>query len=122
MLDYPKGTVDKNLLDEYSTLINVRNNVNKLIENIRQNNIVKQTSEVDVVYCPSSQKEKEVIKKNFSDIPLIFMIASFKLGKENSINKTNYVKCDRCWNYYKDIVKIDENNICKRCHEVLKDE
>ena len=122
MLDYPKGTVDKNLLDEYSTLINVRNNVNKLIENIRQNNIVKQTSEVDVVYCPSSQKEKEVIKKNFSDIPLIFMIASFKLGKENSINKTNYVKCDRCWNYYKDTVKIDENNICKRCHKVLKDE
>ena len=122
LLDYPKVRVDNTLLDEYKTIINVRDNVNKLIEQIRKNNVVKQTSEVDIVYKPESSKEKEIIKKYINDIPLIFMVASFKLGNENSANKTTYTRCDRCWNYYKKVVKVEENHLCGRCHDVLSNE
>ena len=122
LCDYPKVRVDDNLLKEYQILINVRNNVNKLIEDLRKENVIRQSSEVDIVYNPTTKEEKEVIKKYNDDIPLLFMIASFNVGKESSASKTSYTKCDRCWNYFKKTVEIESYHLCHRCNEVVNND
>ena len=30
-------------------------------------------------------------------------------------------KCERCWNYFDELVEIDGHYVCPRCHEVIKD-
>ena len=51
-----------------------------------------------------------------------FVAPSFKVGKESNAAKTTYAKCDRCWNYYKKTVQVEEYHICSRCNEVINNE
>lgn len=120
--NYPKVKVDNNLLDEYNTLIKIRDKVNILVENLRKENVIRQSSEVDISYLVADKNEGEVIKKYLNDLPTIFMVASFKTSKNTLASKTSFTKCDRCWNYYKDTVEIEGNHLCHRCKEVIEND
>lgn len=93
-------TIQKNtkynqeLLEEYNTILLIRDRVNKMIEDLRQKGEIKQNSEVDFSFLPSNDKEKEITNKYISILPLIYGIAKFEISKSSNAKKTTYTKCD----------------------------
>ena len=93
-------TIQKNtkynqeLLEEYNTILLIRDRVNKMIEDLRQKGEIKQSSEVDFSFLPSNDKEKEITNKYISILPLIYGIAKFEISKSSNAKKTTYTKCD----------------------------
>jgi hypothetical protein len=35
------------------------------------------------------------------------------------VDKTNYERCERCWNYFA-TGTLDEEHLCERCNKVIK--
>ena len=119
-------TIQKNtkynqeLLEEYNTILLIRDRVNKMIEDLMQKGEIKQSSEVDFSFLPSNDKEKEINNKYIYILSLIYGIAKFEISKSSNAKKTTYTKCDRCWNYYEKTSEIEENHLCDRWKEVME--
>ncbi len=125
---YPEYSVDENKIKLYDTFLLIRQNVLKQLEISRNNKVIESNLQGEVTYITSNKDELDCIKYLGEDnIPTILMIAKFE-AKEDSqnkveVSKTAYEKCDRCWNYKKDI-EVDENgnHICSRCKKVIDNE
>ncbi|CAD83639.1 isoleucyl-tRNA synthetase [Candidatus Blochmanniella floridana] len=119
----------------WNFFLNIRNKVNKVIEQERVNGIIKGSLEADVIlYVTPILKKKLRILKNelaFGLIVSSVMVLSiddvdFNTIKENHeensdelkvvLKKSHGIKCLRCWNYTLSMSK-NENylNICSRC-------
>ncbi len=118
---------DDILIKDFEKILELREFVFKLLEEMRINKKIGSSLEADIYI----EGEDKIIEKYFDYFPEIFIVSQVKKGKpenfELSSEKENikiYVKrskgekCDRCWRYLEE-VKRNEKKICKRCEEVL---
>ena len=121
-MNYPEEETYANadeLKEEFGSLLKIRSEVNKALENARNDKLIASAQEASVtITC--SDEEKLLLEKTLGDSLsqwLIVSAASVQTGETGaSVVKASGTKCPRCWNYSE---TPDENGLCPRCHEVM---
>lgn len=112
--------VDTKLINNASKFLDIRDAVNKKLEEARKEKLIKTTNEVIITITVPSEYD-EVLEN--IDVPLTQLLSVAKVEIKSDEQLTveyeisNYEKCERCWNYTNDV----ENNICQRCYNVINE-
>jgi len=116
VLDYQ---VDENIAPVFETVLSVRDDVLKALEEARNQKIIGKSLEADLVL---SLPEAEFnVLKTFEPLEKLFIVSKVRLEKANErdvkIKMHEGAKCERCWHHD----ELVDGHICKRCHYVLED-
>lgn len=108
--------------EKWETLIILRDNILKEIENARNEKIIGDSLEADVELLLSG----EVYEKVITDSELlknITVVSGLNISSGSSekviVKKFIGKKCPRCWNWFKPL--NDTTELCPRCSEVVKE-
>ena len=120
LLDYPSyKDEDKKLLEEYDSLLALRSEVLKALEEARNNRVIGSSQEA-LVYI---NKNNELLKVySLSELASICVVSEVKVSEDDSARVIHHpgVKCDRCWNYSDEVsTEEDGSHLCHRCQEVV---
>ncbi|CAL4319238.1 Isoleucine--tRNA ligase [Buchnera aphidicola (Periphyllus testudinaceus)] len=117
----------------WKKIFQIKNEINKLIEQKKEQKIIKNSLETSITLYidKNTKKEIQIFKK---ELKFIFLISKCSLKKfsdaPKNIKKNNLLdkikikltllkerkKCNRCWHYFKKKETNDKfNNICNRC-------
>lgn len=131
--DMPKPTnIDYNIIEKWETFMNIRDNVNRALENARNNKIIGKSLEAKVIISNSKNFNTIEFLSSFDNLQQLFIVSQVEFSNDQTENeqfeystvsvvKADGEKCKRCWNYSKEINIHDESNdICPRCKNVLK--
>ncbi len=115
--NYPNA---QELKDKFSKLLDIRDEVNKALEEKRAAKEINSNQEAELV-LKLSEEEKALLEGTLLNKEAQWFIVSkvsYDVGERGIIvNKAPGVKCPRCWNYSE---MADEDELCPRCHEVMK--
>ena len=116
--------------EEWEKILEIRSEVNKHIEEARNNEIIGSSLEAELeLYCDTDIK---TLLDNFSEeLRFIFITSEakvYKLGQNGNdtniqglkinVQKTGYEKCVRCWHSRPEVGTIKGHEaICQRCYE-----
>lgn len=124
---------DESILEEYEGFLKVRQDVMKALEDARNLQTIGSSLEADVKLHIHNEKIENLFRTFTNhELRLIFIVSSISLAEvdlgENYevsnvlINKHEGYKCERCWNYFDELLEVDGVKVCPRCFEVVKDE
>jgi isoleucyl-tRNA synthetase len=124
-----KQKIDKKLDSKWKKILNLREVVQKSLEEARQKGIIGSSLEAEVVlYVKDSYMKSLGISKE--DLATVFITSNVKienLGKTTKeikvkIKKTEGEKCARCWKWSKEVNKIKGfPKLCSRCAKIMGD-
>ena len=118
--DYPADlVVDESLMNKYQTLLNLKSHVNIVLEPLRKDGTIGSNSEALVYYHPDAAEKELISEMGEKEIARLLLVSKFVISDETKGIKHPGNKCDRCWNYFDDIVEIDGNHLCHRCATAL---
>ncbi len=105
----------------------IRNLVNYEIEKLRVQQTVGSSLECEITIAPGNEEEQKLLEKYANTLSMVFIVSKViikkPLGKETiiEVQKSNFNKCSRCWNYREDVSKNPEKlDVCSRCYSVIK--
>lgn len=130
--DMPKksSVYDSSVMEEFEAFKLVRNDVLKGLEEARGESVIGSSQEAMIKFAPKVNKE---LWNSFSkdELKLIFIASSVEVvsdveGKEYDNAKVLVAhhlghKCERCWNYFDELLEVNGAHVCPRCGEVIKD-
>ncbi len=126
LVDFPKANPQwKNpeLMSRYDTLLEIRSQVSKILEDLRAEKIIGSSLEAKVFIAAKGEKFK-LLKEIEPDLCEFFIISQIEIteGAESiKALKADGEKCIRCWNYSVDInTSTTFPNVCPKCIEALK--
>ena len=118
--------------DEWNKVLEIRSEVNKHIEETRNQEIIGSALEADLELC-CDKSLKQLLDKFEEELRFIFITSDAKvsLSEEGSstnieglkvkVVKTQNQKCVRCWHSRPDVGQIKgHESICGRCYENVK--
>jgi isoleucyl-tRNA synthetase len=120
--------MDSPLMERWKTLLTVRESVLAEIEKARAAGLLKAPREAKVL-LRLKENEQEIFFKNYgASLPLILGVSQVEVqqdaavtGVAVTIQKTDGVKCARCWIYKKDIGSDSHApDICGRCAQAVE--
>ena len=125
------NTEDATLLQEWTMLHNVRDQVLKALEEARNRKQIGKSLEAQVKLI-TSDALYPVLERHRDELRYLFIVSQVTLEKSASGNGTNPLtvevskadgaKCERCWNYS---VQVGEDKeyptVCERCLGVLRE-
>ena len=130
--DMPKKSneYDSSVLEEFNDFKLVRNDVLKGLEDARAEGIIGSSQEAKITFSP--KKAKEAFNKfTKHELNLLFIVSDAsisdnehdKVYENAAVNVLHHdgQKCERCWNYFDELVEVDGAHVCSRCKEVIKD-
>jgi len=118
--------IDNVIIDKWNKILEIREKVNKEIENIRGQNIIGSSLESIVEIYASSDDYKLLtsVSENLEDIFItsaVFLKLTDSKQTEIIISKHNGLKCERCWKYFNKLLEYEDiNQLCVRCLNNLK--
>ena len=132
LLDFPvpeEKFINHKLDEEWEKLIDVRKEVLKHIEELRNKKIIGHSLETEVKIS-AADDTYSLLKKNEEELAPLFVVSSVELYKDDSIKnetgvnivveKSRAKKCPRCWKYD---YSIGSNRkypeLCDRCANVV---
>ena len=131
--DMPQVTheYDASLLEEFNLFKEVRDQVMKALEEARANQVIRSSQEAKVTLNIKDIKAKALFESfTKEELRLFFIVSEVELSSEVqptdfelvSVNVIHHEgqKCERCWNYFDELVKHEENCICARCKKVIE--
>ncbi|MEE3488715.1 MAG: isoleucine--tRNA ligase [Bulleidia sp.] len=104
----------------FSELLNLRSDVNKALEDARNNNLIHSAQEAALeISC--TKADEDLLTGTLKGAEAQWMIVSKVSFTESDsrvvkVMKAPGTKCPRCWNYSE---TPDEDGLCPRCHAVL---
>ena len=105
-------------------LLRLRDKVNEKLEKLRQDKVIGKSLEAEVrIAAPKGGKEAAILNKFAKSLPEIFIVSSVKISEtdgdklEISAVKAEGVRCARCW---RTVESVNEDGICPRCAEAVK--
>jgi isoleucyl-tRNA synthetase len=134
LADFPAEAPDRRdqaLVDRWSQLIRVRDEVNKALEVARQQKIIG-NSLAARVEIRASGAVSDLLARYLSDLPMLFIVSEVELHARDSsggeagsvaigVDRADGVKCLRCWRYVPRIATSPEHEgLCDRCIEALE--
>jgi isoleucyl-tRNA synthetase len=114
---------DTALLDKWSRIREIREQVNKDIEVVRAQGLVGSPLQAEVKLTVNAA-DMALLQSLGADVKFVFIISSLQLiaGNELSVSVTPsaHTKCERCWHYSPDVGSIAAHpTICGRCDSNL---
>ena len=130
----PKQKIDKELENKWAKILNLREAVQKSLEEARQAGLIGSSSEAEVVlYAKDSYLKSLALSKE--DMATVFITSNVEIedfnksGKEIQelieglkieIKKAKGEKCARCWKWSEEVNKIKEfPKLCSRCAKIV---
>lgn len=110
---------------EMQKILELRDEVNLGLENLRKENLIGSSLEAEVELKVYDDKLKIVVEKYSSLLKQIFIVSSVKIeyfdkkqekSFETKVSKFNGVKCPRCWVYYEELT---DKGVCQKCKEAI---
>lgn len=124
LTDFPKASPDwKNpkIKEKFATLIEVRTDVQKVLENLRTQKVIGASLEAQVNI--TAPKEKFQVLKQFEGLREFLIVSNVVLSEGEFLVKADKApgeKCVRCWTYSTQISRsIELPGICPKCVEAL---
>lgn len=93
----------------FDFLLGLKSELNKMFEQERTNKMLSKNNEV-FVYYPYELSDDEV-----AVMQLMLGKPHFVKGETLRLVKHDYKKCERCWNYFKE---LEDNELCFCCYKV----
>jgi isoleucyl-tRNA synthetase len=138
LADWPVNNekyMDKELNDKWEKIIKIRSDVARELEGMRASKQIGNSLEASVDLYTDDAEMLNLLKEYESEFPMIFIVSDVSVSEEplDSSNKgeiyeelfirvkvSDSSKCDRCWNYRKEVGKIEKYpTLCNRCAEVI---
>lgn len=126
LLDYPKESHDYNgsIIEEYKAFLELRSAVLKKLEEARSSGLIGSSQEADIT-LPSGHVLLAKLNLNIAEDELarLFVVSRvmFHDGEDIVVSRAKGQKCPRCWNYVDELHTHEENAVCARCHDVIKE-
>ncbi len=135
LADWPvvdKDMMDKQLLDNWEQILDVRDEVMRALEQARANKEIRDTLEAEItIWAEGSLYER--IRPFEDQLETLLVVSNCNLHKKEEdeacngwqserlpltikVEKTAKDKCERCWSYTK---LVENKDICPRCKEVV---
>lgn len=131
--DMPKvsNKFDHSILKEFDEFKLVRSEVMRALEEARNNKVIGSGQEADITIKFNEEQSKKLFEKfTLDELKLIFIVSNVNLSDVDQDNKYEKIqvsvkhhdgeKCDRCWNYFDETIKLGDNKICPRCKKVIE--
>lgn len=144
--DYPDfSSFDFNLeeINNTQNIINLYKLSLPIFEELKNQGNFKTINETILKIYTDNNSLLNYLQTNFKLIKEIFRVADIEFINTNNFNniynkqinininnknlslyidfiKSNYLKCERCWNYFKELKQIENHKVCNRCFEILK--
>lgn len=124
--------VDRELLDKWNTLMDLRDDVNRALEQARNEKVIGKSLEAKVVIGNNESFKVAEFLQEFNDLQQLFIVSQVEVvdSVENGetykygdirIEHAEGEKCERCWNYSDELGSVGElDHLCPRCQEVVK--
>lgn len=124
--------VDRELLDKWNTLMDLRDDVNRALEQARNEKVIGKSLEAKVVIGNNESFKAAEFLQEFNDLQQLFIVSQVEVvdSVENGetykygdirIEHAEGEKCERCWNYSDELGSVGElDHLCPRCQEVVK--
>ena len=130
-LSYPEEShkYEASLLEEYKLFNEVKDIINKALEDAKNEGKVKSSQEGDIELLLNDDNYQKLFDNmNKEQLKSYFVVANVKFGKAKSDKKLEVLvtkheghQCQRCRNYEDDYVQVDEETyLCHRCHEAVE--
>ncbi len=126
LLDFPKPQAewdDQGLGQDIAGLFEVRADVSKSLEGLRQNKVIGSGLDAQVVLTAEAPKS-DLLKKYESLLPEFFIVSQvhLKMGSyQVETKKADGTKCERCWYYSLEIGSDPKHpTVCPKCATALK--
>lgn len=124
--------LDRELLDKWNTLMDLRDDVNRALEQARNEKVIGKSLEAKVVIGNNESFKAAEFLQEFNDLQQLFIVSQVEVvdSVENGetykygdirIEHAEGEKCERCWNYSDELGSVGElDHLCPRCQEVVK--
>jgi len=123
--DIPETFENQELADRWERLLDIRQEVSKVLEEARKNKEIGHSLDAQVTLSVN-EKTYNFLKDYEGELDDIFIVSGVVLEKGDGSNLSVTVapapgeKCERCWHYKTDVGKdADFPTVCGRCAEVL---
>ena len=115
---------DVKLEEKWNRIRQVRQTVQKTLEEARQKGVIGSSLEACVVFKTSDEETRKFLEETKDLWPEIAIVSAVEIadgGKELSVEVVHAkgTKCARCWQWKEDIGTHSHHDICGRCEEVL---
>ncbi len=123
--------LDNALEAKWETILAVKAEANKKLEEFRATKVINQNSECDL-YITADAKTIEILKSLGDELNEILQVSGVSVETQNiasplnetnttiTITKTTNLKCERCWRYLPTVGKSQKNpGLCKRCEDAV---
>lgn len=126
LLDFPEKNVieDATLEAKWDKLLEVRDDVNKALEESRNEKVIGKSLEAAVEIYSNDSEVVELLN-SVDNLHQLFIVSSVVV-KENDgatydlatvkVTKAQGHRCERCWNI---VEEVTEESLCHRCHGIL---
>ena len=109
----------KEITEKFARLLEIRDDVNKSLENARNEKLIGTAQEACVtLHCTDA--DRELLEGTLGEAAAQWMIVSGVLVSDGEgapeVSRAAGTKCPRCWNYS---TEADENGLCPRCAAVM---
>nr|WP_263313574.1 isoleucine--tRNA ligase [Mammaliicoccus sp. Marseille-Q6498] len=124
--------VDTELVEKWSKLMNLRDDVNRALEVARNEKVIGKSLEAHITLSNSSDFDTVEFLTQFQDLQQLFIVSKVDVVDELSdgeeyeyvkvkVQHADGEKCQRCWNYSDELGSVGElDHLCPRCQEVVK--
>lgn len=128
MPEVDESFVNPELEKKWEKLIEIRDEVNKVLEIKRQEKFIGNSLEAKVILSVN-ENLREFLTPYFDFLPTLFIVSQVEIKElKSSINKEFSVeiekaegqKCQRCWIYSPMVGKLEIQDVCPKCFHVLK--
>ena len=122
-------TADSALEEKWNKIRQIREDVQKALEETRQKGIIGSSLEAKVVFKTNDAKTKAFLEDNASLWSEIFIVSCVEIAEgslplEVAVEHAEGQKCARCWQWKKEVGAEGRahSDLCDRCVEVLQRE
>ncbi len=114
---------DTALLDKWSHIREIREQVNKDIEVVRAQGLVGSPLQAEVTLTVNAA-DMALLQSLGGDLKFVFIVSGMQLQAGNelsvSVSPSSHTKCERCWHYSADVGSIAAHpTLCGRCDSNL---
>ena len=124
--EIPSSFENRDLADRWERLLEIRQEVSKVLEEARKNKEIGHSLDAQVTLTVN-EKTYDFLKDYEVELDDIFIVSRVVLEKSDgaplavTVTPAPGVKCERCWHYKTDVGTDGEfPTVCGRCAEVLR--
>ena len=118
---------DVKLDDKWTHIRQLRERVQKQLEEARQKGIIGSSLEAKIIFHTSNAQEKAFLTATKDLWPEIAIVSGVEIadGKDEltvTVSHADGQKCARCWQWKKEVGTLKHTDLCARCEGVLEKE